>query len=422
MKKYFFKAVAHPLIKGSTILLVGGNIASLLLFLFNLILGRFFSPADYGVYYTLISFLALFGIFPSAFTSSFTKFAAMYSAQKNEKKMNVLFQTGIQIVGIFASIVIAVLFLSIFQISAFFHITDIILLAIIFLVLFLSIITSLPMGVLTGEMKLFTLSFVNISTPFFKILIGFLLLFLGWEVFGVIIAIALASLLTFAYLLYIFRKRLISLAVNNSEKTAFIAEFRKYSFHFFLSAVGITILTSSDMLFVKHFFSPEQAGQYAALAVMGRVIFWLTAPIYAVFFPLIAQKKERNENIHSTLFLAMGITTIPSLCLSFIYFMFPSFIINFFYDSEYITLTSYLGVFSLYVIIFSISMLFNSFLLAIGKSEIYKINLAVAGLFAFLMYTFHETFYQIIAVLFSTSLLLLTAHLLYYLIPRNEKK
>lgn len=422
MKKHVKKFVTHPLIKGSTILLIGGNIASLLLFIFNLILPRFLTPSDYGVYATLVSFLALFGIFPSAFTSSFTKFAAVYSAQKDEEKMRTLFVVGNKIVGVFAAVLFFILIIFIFQISHFLRMPDLILLILIFLSLALSIITSLPLGVLTGEMRLFTLSFVNIVTPFFKIIVGILLLSFGLKVFGVITATFLSSLLTFCYLVFLFRKHIIRGSIRILEQKEFISAFKKYAFHFFLSTVGITILTSSDMLFVKHFFSAKESGLYAALAIMGRAIFWLTAPMYSVFFPLIAQKKEKKENYHSTLFLAMGIITMASVSLSFIYFLFPGFIITFFhYPSDYLVLTSYLGLFSLYVIIFSVAMLFNNFLLAIGKSEIYKINLIVAAIFILLFYLFHNSFYQVIGILFFTSLLLLSLHLLYYNVSRHER-
>ncbi|CAN5210124.1 oligosaccharide flippase family protein [soil metagenome] len=424
MKKYINLFLSHPLIKGTTIIFVGGTITSLLMYAFTIfILGRFFIASDFGTYSALMAFLSIFGIFSSTFTMSFTKYAAMYKAQEDSQKMNILFASGFRFVTLFSTILLILLCLSITLFSSFLQIPDIRLLILTFLSLFLTILVSLPIGTLTGEMRLYTLSLVNIANPIFKIIIGFLLLFFGWKIFGVTIAVFISSLLTFIFLLILFRKRYSTQVVSRHDQHIFLREFKKYSFQFFLSSIGITILTSADILFVKHYFSPVEAGQYAAISLMGRSIFYLTAPILSVFFPLIAQKIEKKENIHTTLFLASALITLASVTLSFIYFLFPTVILRIFFPGqEYKSLTSYLGPYSLYTIIFSLMMLFNNFLLAIGKSEVYKINLLVAGLFVILMYLFHTSFYQVIGVLFGTSLLLLVLHLLYYVKTYHARK
>ncbi len=423
MKRHIVKAISHPLIKGSTIILIGSLIANLFNYVFNLMLGRFLVVTDYGTYATLISFIGLFGIFPSTFSTIFAKFAAMYKAKEETININALYINGLKMIVTFSLIVFIILCISIFYTSSFLHIYDTKLLILVFLTIFLSMISSVPTGILQGEIRLNVLSFITISSPFFKIAIGFLLLFLGLKILGVTFAIFLSSLITFIFILFLFRHTDSAKKMSSIDQSLFFNQFKKYSFQFFFSTLGITILASTDILFVKHFFSPEKAGQYAALSLMGRSIFYLTSPIYFVFFPLIAQKKEKKENIYNTLLLGILIITLCSVALSFVYFVFPNVILSIFFPAkEYKILTSYLGPFSLYIIIFSIAMLFNNFLLSIGMANIYKINLSVAAVFIVLMYGFHNSFYQIIAVLFITSLLLIGLHLLYYFLKIHGKK
>ena len=423
MKNLITSLFKNPLITGSMILFIGSFSANILSYVFNLLLGRFLSISDYGIYATLISIMGLFGIFPSAFTQIFARFAAAYKAKGQIGKMNTLIFSGFRVISIFASILLLLLLLSIFQIGYFLHITDLFLLFLIFIAIFLSIITSLPVGVLQGELRVYSLAVISVSTPLFKIIIGFIFLFIGLQLLGVSLAIIISSLITFIFIAIFFRHLFRGSNSSSADKALFLQDFKKYSTRFFLATLGVTILTSIDMIFVKHFFSPAQAGQYAALSLMGRSIFYVTAPIYAIFFPLIAQKKEKNENIHSTLLLAITIITAGGVVLSFIYFLSPTIILNIFYPApEYRVLTEYLGPFSLYIIVFSIAMLFNSFMLSIGKANIYKINLIVACIFIFLMYTFHDSFYQIIGVLFLTSFILLFSQVLYYLKSIYAKK
>lgn len=434
MKKRISKFINHPLISGSTIVFVGSFISNLLNWLFNLFIGgrHLLSVTDYGIYSSLIAFSSLFGIFAASFTTIFAKFSAVYTIEgKDNKSVHSLLFNGAKIVVFFGSIILFVLLVLNPFLASFLHLKDVSLLFLISFTIFISILSSLPIGVLQGELRFFILSFFNILTPLLKIIIGFFLLFLGFKVFGVIAALFLSSFITFIVLILVFlpyysrvkaQKQLIT-------ESIFLKEFRKYSLRFFLATVSITILTSTDVMFVRHFFSPEKAGQYAALSIMGKSIFYFTSPIYFVFFPLIASKKEKKESLYDTLLLGIGIITLFSISLSFIYFLFPNLVLGIFFPAkEYSSLSPYLGPFSLYIVVFSIAILFNNFLLSIGKIGIYKINLLVSVIFIFLIYIFHNSFYQVIGILFVTSFLLLISHLLYYFLLKkaefnqNEKK
>lgn len=423
MKKKIIKLLQHPLIAGSAIIFIGSFIASLLSYSFNLLLGRFLVASDYGTYATLIAFLAIFGIFPGTLMIIFAKFAAKHKAKDENQKISVVFILGLRIVLFFSSIILLILCLSIFYTSSFLHIKDIRLLVIIFLAIFLSIISALPVGLLQGQMRLHALSLLTISTPLLKVLIGLLFLFFGLRIFGVTLAIFISSLIPICVIFLLLRSKHSKEHISSEDKSMFFREFKQYSIAFFLSALGIAILTSADIILLKHFYSPEKTGQYAALSLMGKSIFYLTSPIYLVFFPLIAQKKEKKESIYKTLILAISIIALFSVSIAFVYFFFPAVILHIFFPADiYKPLAPFLGPFSLYIVVFSLAMLFNNFLLSIGKTGVYKINLSVAILFVFLLCIFHATFYQVIWVLFLTSLLLLCLDLLYYASAMYGKK
>lgn len=423
MKKHILRLVKHPLVAGSTVVLIGSLIANTLNYFLNLVLGRFLAVSDYGIYAALMSFLGIFGIFPSALTTIFAKFAAAYKAKGETDSISAVFINGQRIVLLFGTGVLALLSITIFYSSSFLHIQNMGLLLLIFLTISLSIFASLLTGILQGEMRFYLLSILTISTPLLKILIGLLLLFLGMKIFGVTIAIFISSLLPIAIMFLYFWRKYRNEKVSRINQSLFLKEFRGYSLQFFLATLGVSILIGADVILTKHFFSPEKAGQYAALSLMGKSIFYLTSPIYFVFFPLVAQKKERNEGIHGTLLLGIGIITLCSISLSFIYFLFPTSILHIFFPAkEYSILTSYLGPFSLYIIVFSIAMLLNNFLLSIGKTGIYKINLLMSIIYIILIYMFHNSFLQIIEILFLTSFLLLVLQIIYYLSTLYGKK
>lgn len=73
--------------------------------------------------------------------------------------------------------------------------------------------------------------------------------------------------------------------------------------------VGQVVINNIDILLVKHFFSPDQAGLYAAVALVGRVVYMLAWSVVSAMFPISAGAK-RDDNT--------SVLVIPLLFVMFI--------------------------------------------------------------------------------------------------------
>ena len=109
-----------------------------------------------------------------------------------------------------------------------------------------------------------------------KIVIALVLLFLGFSVLGPIIAIALSTAIP-AVGLYFYLLKKYSRSAHGYTKIdpTFKKEFIHYIYTYFLSGIGLSLLSNTDIILVRHFFTAQTAGQYAALSLMGKVIFTL---------------------------------------------------------------------------------------------------------------------------------------------------
>jgi O-antigen/teichoic acid export membrane protein len=67
---------------------------------------------------------------------------------------------------------------------------------------------------------------------------------------------------------------------------------------------GQVILSNLDILLVKHFFPPSEAGIYAAVALVGRVVFMLSWSVVSSMFPVSASHARRRGG-HSVLYTAL---------------------------------------------------------------------------------------------------------------------
>jgi len=59
---------------------------------------------------------------------------------------------------------------------------------------------------------------------------------------------------------------------------------------------GQSVIMNIDLVLVKHFFSSYQAGQYAAVALVGRVLFYASWAVIHAMFPIAAQNGDRERN------------------------------------------------------------------------------------------------------------------------------
>lgn len=415
MKGILSRFLKHPLVSSGAIVFVSSFLGNILNYLFNLLMGRFLSVSDYGVLVSLASFFSLFGIFPTTFTGIFAKFSALYHARGDTLAIKGVFSFGAKFVFVFSTLILLVLFVFQRAIMNFLNIQDSLIMLLIFGAIYFAIIASLPFGIFQGKMRFYLLSFLGNSTPLIKICFGLLSVFLGFKVAGAIFAIFLGSFLPTIISFILLLVWFIGVGSKNFSQKEFSKEFARYGFGFFIASLGMIILSNIDVILVRHFFDEIVSGQYAALSLMGKAIFFFTSPISFVFFPLIAYKKEKKERLFGTLMLASLLTLVFSVSLSIVYFVFPNLILKIFFPAEgFKSLVTYLGPFTLYVVPFSLVYLFNSFFLSIGRVGVCFAAASAAIAQIVLIYIFHQSLFQIILVLSSVSFLLLCYFLIYY--------
>ncbi|MDP2649254.1 MAG: oligosaccharide flippase family protein [bacterium] len=415
VKKRISYFVNHPLISGSSVIFLGMFSSYFIHYLFNLAMGRLLKPAEYGLVTSLVSVTILFSVFQASLTGIFAKFAAKFNALKDQEALLGLFNRGFKLTFIFSLIILGVLLIFFKPFMDFLHISDSRMVGLTYSYIFLSIIASVPNGILQGEIRVYFFSFLNILGALLKILLGIVFVLVGLKAFGAMFAIVVSAFIPYVISLIVIRRRLKGSANDSRMDGSFIKELKGYSLKFFLATLGIAVFTSIDTVFARHFFNPVLAGQYAALALMGKSIFYFTYPIHFVLFPLVAQKKEKKENVSEILMLAALLIALASVAASFFYFLFPGLVLAIFFPNpEYKMLIPYLGPFSLFIIVFSLAYLLNNYLLSLGKTEVFKINISCALLLAILFFFYHSSLFQVIGVLFGSAFLLLVLLLLYY--------
>lgn len=413
MIKNFF---ANPLIAGSSVFFVGTMVANFGNYLYHLLMGRMLGPKDYGTLTSLISLAYLLSIFSSTLLTTIIKFVTRYKAKRQFGKIYNLFwqlKKWFLFLGIF---ILTLFFLFREKITEFLNIGDSFLVILVGLWMILGFLAFVNEGILRGFLKFNFLSFNTVFSTFLKLILAVVFVKLGFSVVGALGAILLASLLS--YLISFLPLRFLWQYKNGKEEINW-KEFFSYSAPVLLATLGLTSLYSSDVILVKHLFPAYEAGLYASLAVLGKIVFFASGVVPAVMFPLVSERFENGKNYRSFFKQSFLIVGGVSLSMTALYYSLPKLMINLLYGPLYLTAAPLLGIFAVFIALYSECNLLINFFLSVGKTRLVVLPVLAALSQVILISFFHQSLFQVIVVSVGVCALLLGALLLF--LRRNEK-
>ena len=418
-KALITKLLAIQMIAGSVVIVGGGLVSNFFNFLFNLFMTRYLSVSDYGILASLVSVITLFTIPAMAVTPTVVRFGASYFANNELDKVRGLFY---KIFALSAGIGILILICFILfhqAIGDFFNIHDtnfVILAGVTIAISYIGIVNN---SLLQAKLKFMFIAIINAVSSVIKLLLGAGLVFLGFKVggalWGFLISFLVPYFLSFFPLSFLLSKSIKSPPVNDVELV-------KYGAPSALALFAVSSFITTDIILVKHFWSAEQAGLYSGLSLIGRVIYFLTAPIGLVMFPLIVQKHAKNEDYGHIFKLALLMVALPSIAITIFYFLFGNFTVNFFAKTDYLSVSKYLGLFGIYTTIFSLVAVITNYFLSIKRTEVAWGVVIGAIAQAVGIWLFHNSFLQIIMISTATVSGVLIFEIIYYIKIHGKKK
>lgn len=137
-----------------------------------------------------------------------------------------------------------------------------------------------------------------------------------------------------------------------------------YSGAVLISSLTIMLLMSIDMLAVKYYFSPEQAGIYAGITSVARAIFFFTASVAMVLLPHIklTNSPARNKQL---LLKSFGLLFLVGGSALALFTFMPNLVIKILMGQEYTQFSELLPWLSLAIFIISILNLLFAYFLAL---------------------------------------------------------
>jgi O-antigen/teichoic acid export membrane protein len=147
----------------------------------------------------------------------------------------------------------------------------------------------LLMGAFQGDQRFLMFSVLAVGQAGLK-LIGALALGVLWGPAGIIAGISVASVAVYFVALGLLRHEVATTPVVDWLRPGLA-----YLAVIVPSTLALAVLLSADVLIVKHFFPTRAAGEYSAVAALGRAIFWGASGVAAVLFPKVIFRSAQGR-------------------------------------------------------------------------------------------------------------------------------
>ncbi|HZQ23030.1 MAG TPA: lipopolysaccharide biosynthesis protein [Terriglobales bacterium] len=302
------KVLRARLLSGSMIMLISSALVGGINLVYNILIARLLGAVQFGHAAAVYTMLMLLSSVTLAFQLVCSKFIAQ--SQTIEEKAGIYaalhrrsWQIGI-VVGsalVWASV----------PISHYLNLPKPIYIVLLGVGTALYVPLGVRRGLLQGMYEFRRLAENFVVEVLVKLVFAIALLAMGFGVTGVIAAVAIS--LGVSYLLAVPAKAL-RIAVKAHLPTSFWEGMQATVFF-----IGQVIINNVDIVLVKHFFDPARAGLYAAIALVGRVVYMLSWSIVSSMFPVSAgaRSDERGGKlVLSTAFLMVsGLTGAFLFCL-----------------------------------------------------------------------------------------------------------
>lgn len=398
----------NSLFKQGGVVLFAIVVGNLLAYFFQIYMGRALGPADYGVLGSLISIFYIISVPVGTITMVVSKFVSQYKVNNEYGKIRSFFFAALKKVVKYGLLVFIIFLVLTPLIARFLNIPTTIPLMLLGVTLLFSLILPVNRGMLQGLQNFNQLSLNMIIEGVMRFALGVLLISLGLGVNGAVLsygfAYFLAFFIAFIPLRFLFKEKKEGISIPN---------FYKYSWFVLVAFTCIIVMVNIDIIFVKHFFTSEQAGYYNVASLLSKVLYFVSMAIVSVMFPKVSELHISKGSHKHLLKKGLLYISLLSFLAVLFYIAFPSFIIRIFFGAAYLQAVPLLRLFGIVMAAFAITIIIIFYNLAIENTSIVKFMVISVVLEILLLLLFHKTLMNIITVLLVVSIILLSLTLLF---------
>lgn len=412
-------------LKHNLIFFIGSLGIAFFNYLYYPVLGRILSVETFGEVQAIVSLFMQIGIFLTAF--GFITVHIVANRENKEEQLLILTELERIALGVGVSILL-ILVLSSGSLKNNLHFSS----SLPFIALGFLILLNVPFTFksyfLQGHKRLLDVSIGGITFSIMKLFFSILFVYLGWKTFGAIFGYIVGQAIALLYVFRKTRKELPSFRLRipfilegqkmKRERTELSKELVYIGF-IFMMLITVTLLYTVDVIIVRRYFPPLEAGLYSGITTIARIIYFVTASISGVLLASVKLKGDKGENRKLLLKSVLLISLIGGGCL-LVFSTFPSLITTILIGRKYLAYVSLLPVLSFSMLLTSVINLIFTYQIALR--DYYAIIPPLAGLFtlALLSSINHGTLLAVILDLIASNIIIIIFSIILILFRKKD--
>jgi len=381
----------NKLLKSGILFMMGGGLASIFNYLYQILMGRMLGPEKYAVLGSLFAILYFVQMSFGSITTVLSKYTSHLSATDKKQELTYLAKKTVKAMLIIGLGIFVFLIAIIPWIRMLLKTENILGIIIVAAIGSLGLIGSSVTGMINGLQRFLQQNIISATSALIKLSLAVTLVLLGFAVNGALSAILISTLFGITFGLFILRKTLF----GKSEKKFNLKPIIKYFIPVFAANMIIGGMITIDQLLVKNMFSNIDTGYYIAAANLGRIIWFGSGFFISAMFPMITTNFARKKNTSKILKKALLYTSILSFSGVILYFAIPNQIVNILYGNKY-HISYIIGFFGMSMAFYTLNIAFMNYNLAIHKYNfIFAMLIAILSQI-FLILILHQTILEVV--------------------------
>lgn len=263
---------------------------------------------------------------------------------------------------------------------------------------------SVGRGVMQGRLRFRELASSYVVEMIVRLGGGVALVALGFGVNGATVGLSISFIATSFVVRYLGRT-----SSSRTGPAVELGEVRRYAALVSVLLIGQLLTNNSDVFAAKIFFEPTNAGIYAAIALVGRAVFYLAWSVATVVFPVVARRQAGGGNTGSLLRGGIIAVALIGFSCAIGALLLGGTVLGVILGPAYSDLSVPLAAYAATTTLFAIANLVASHELSLGSNVQSRLLLGAAVVQVVLLLVWHDSTAQLIQAQFAAMVLLLVA-------------
>lgn len=381
-----------PLLTGSALLFISATLVNAGNYLFNLLLGRWLGPAAFADLSLMVTLFLVTSFITAGLQTPAARFGALFAADQDLQGLASVRRWGKRRAAWIGVGLMLVLALGAPLWASFFSTASLWPFVIFGIFIPFYMLQGVDRGLLQGRTKFGWLAVTYQTEMWSRLAISLLLVALGFGIDGAVFGIGLSFVAAWFVAQRVGRDLPTAqpLAQDVSKKILL------FTAPVLVAQLGQILINNSDILIVRRFFVAEEAGAYAALALIGRMVFFATWSIVTAMFPIVAQRFRRGESHRPLYYLSLGIVLAGSLAIIGVTALFSTQIVHLFFGEAYASIAPLLWVYAVATMFYALANVVINYRLSIGGTGGTYLAITAGVAQVTLLWVWHDSLAQVV--------------------------